>query len=77
MPAATMELTHEIAEVPGRRRLLGHALEFRNDPLRLFQRALAGQSLPDGVRAVEHVHAERPEADADDGAVLPSGGPSG
>jgi cytochrome P450 len=39
MPAATMELTREIAEVPGSRRLLGHALEFRNDPLRLFQRA--------------------------------------
>jgi cytochrome P450 len=34
-----MELARDVPEIPGGRRLLGHGLEFRRDPLRLFQRA--------------------------------------
>ena len=39
MAAATREVAREVPEVPGGRRVLGHALEFRRDPLQLFQRA--------------------------------------
>ena len=39
MSAATEEINGAVPEVPGKRRVLGHALEFRRDPLRLFQRA--------------------------------------
>jgi cyclooctatin synthase len=39
MAAATGEVTRQVRLLPGGRRMLGHALEFRRDPLRMFQRA--------------------------------------
>ena len=41
MAAATGEIARDVPEVPGGRRVLGHAMEFRRDPLALFQRARA------------------------------------
>src|ERR1700688_3097070 len=41
MAAATRGVARDVPEVPGGRRVLGHALEFRRDPLGLFQRARA------------------------------------
>jgi cytochrome P450 len=41
MAVATTGIARDVPEVPGRRRVLGHALEFRRDPLALFQRARA------------------------------------
>jgi cyclooctatin synthase len=38
MSVSAEEIAREVPEVPGGRRRLGHALEFRRDPLRLFQR---------------------------------------
>jgi len=40
MAVATTGIARDVPEVPGRR-VLGHALEFRRDPLALFQRARA------------------------------------
>jgi cytochrome P450 len=39
MAAGTREVARDIPGVPGARGVLGHALEFRRDPLGLFQRA--------------------------------------
>jgi cytochrome P450 len=39
MAAATGTAAREVPDLPGARRVLGHALEFRRDPLALFQRA--------------------------------------
>jgi cytochrome P450 len=39
MPTSTQEVTRAVPEVPGAGRLMGHAVEFRSDPLGLFQRA--------------------------------------
>jgi cytochrome P450 len=39
--ATAAQAVARVPEVPGGRRLLGHALEFRRDPLALFQRARA------------------------------------
>jgi cytochrome P450 len=39
MSTSTEQITPDVPEVPGARRRLGHALEFRRDPLGLFQRA--------------------------------------
>jgi cytochrome P450 len=41
MAVATEGIARDVPEVPGARRVLGHALEFRRDPLALFQRARA------------------------------------
>jgi cytochrome P450 len=41
MTVATAGIARDVPEVPGGRRVLGHALEFRRDPLALFQRARA------------------------------------
>jgi cytochrome P450 len=41
MAVATTGIARDVPEVPGGRRVLGHALEFRRDPLALFQRARA------------------------------------
>ncbi len=41
MAAATQAVAREVPQVPGGRRVLGHAIEFRRDPLALFQRARA------------------------------------
>jgi cytochrome P450 len=41
MAVATAGIARDVPEVPGGRRVLGHALEFRRDPLALFQRARA------------------------------------
>jgi cyclooctatin synthase len=39
MATATAKATREVPDLPGGRPVLGHALEFRRDPLALFQRA--------------------------------------
>ena len=39
MAAGTRNVARAVPGVPGERRVLGHALEFRRDPLRLLQRA--------------------------------------
>jgi cytochrome P450 len=39
MAVGTREVARDVPGVPGERRVLGHALEFRRDPLRLLQRA--------------------------------------
>lgn len=39
MAAGIRAVTCDVPDVPGGRRVLGHAVEFRRDPLRLFQRA--------------------------------------
>lgn len=38
MRRSTREVTRAVPEVPGGGRIAGHALEFRRDPLQLFQR---------------------------------------
>lgn len=41
MAASTGGIARDVPEVPGGRRVLGHAMEFRRDALALFQRARA------------------------------------
>ncbi len=41
MRTSTREITRAVPEVPGGRRIAGHVLEFRRDPLQLFQRVRA------------------------------------